>query len=121
MNPLFRDPYKVLEIAPDATKKEIRRAYRRLAMRFHPDRNPDNAQAEEKFKQVQWAYELLTVRKGQGKSSLTSSNQRREGPHSGSSHPFFGFFWAMRAYGNKNKKNKSAHPADNEEEGDFNA
>ena len=119
MNPLFRDPYKVLEIAPDATKKEIRRAYRRLAMRFHPDRNPDDAQAEEEFKQVQWAYETLTEKK---KKILTPGSPRQyERPFSWDSHPFFGFFWAMRAYGKKNKKNKSARPVDYKEEGDFNA
>lgn len=55
-----RDYYKVLDVARNATEVEIKKAYRRLAMKFHPDRNPDDKEAEEKFKECKEAYEVLT-------------------------------------------------------------
>ena len=55
-----RDYYKVLDVARTATEAEIKKAYRRLAMKFHPDRNPNDAEAEEKFKECKEAYEVLT-------------------------------------------------------------
>lgn len=55
-----RDYYKVLELARNATEAEIKKAYRRLAMKFHPDRNPDDKDAEERFKEAKEAYEVLT-------------------------------------------------------------
>jgi molecular chaperone DnaJ len=55
-----RDYYKVLEVARNATEAEIKKAYRRLAMKFHPDRNPDDKDAEDKFKEAKEAYEVLT-------------------------------------------------------------
>jgi len=57
MNGFSQDPYEILGIPRDATDSQIRRAHRRLPRRFHPDRNPDDPEAEERFKQVQWAYE----------------------------------------------------------------
>ncbi|WP_129778948.1 molecular chaperone DnaJ [Peristeroidobacter soli] len=55
-----RDYYKVLDVARTATEAEIKKSYRRLAMKFHPDRNPNDAEAEEKFKECKEAYEVLT-------------------------------------------------------------
>jgi molecular chaperone DnaJ len=55
-----RDYYTVLEVARTATEAEIKKAYRRLAMKFHPDRNPDDNDAEERFKEAKEAYEVLT-------------------------------------------------------------
>jgi molecular chaperone DnaJ len=55
-----RDYYKVLDLARTATEAEIKKAYRRLAMKFHPDRNPNDTEAEEKFKEAKEAYEVLT-------------------------------------------------------------
>lgn len=54
-----RDYYDVLEIPRDADDAVIKKAYRRLAMKFHPDRNPDDQQAEERFKECKEAYEIL--------------------------------------------------------------
>ncbi|TNG93230.1 molecular chaperone DnaJ [Pasteurellaceae bacterium USgator11] len=55
-----RDYYEVLGVARSADEKEIKKAYKRLAMKYHPDRNPDNKDAESKFKEVKEAYEILT-------------------------------------------------------------
>ena len=54
-----RDYYRTLEVAPEATEDEIRRAYRRLALQWHPDRNPGNTRAEERFKEISEAYAVL--------------------------------------------------------------
>lgn len=55
-----RDYYTVLGVAKGASKDEIKKAYRKLAMKYHPDRNPDNKEAEEKFKEAASAYEVLS-------------------------------------------------------------
>jgi molecular chaperone DnaJ len=55
-----RDYYKVLDVARTASEADIKKAYRRLAMKFHPDRNPGDHEAEEKFKEAKEAYEVLT-------------------------------------------------------------
>lgn len=55
-----RDYYQVLDVARTASEADIKKAYRRLAMKYHPDRNPDDAEATEKFKEVKEAYEVLT-------------------------------------------------------------
>ena len=54
-----RDYYQVLEVPRTATEAEIKKAYRRLAMKLHPDRNPDDHEATDKFKEVKEAYEIL--------------------------------------------------------------
>ena len=55
-----RDFYEVLDVARNASDEEIKKAYRKLAMKHHPDRNQDNPSAEEKFKEVKEAYEMLS-------------------------------------------------------------
>jgi molecular chaperone DnaJ len=55
-----RDYYEVLNVQKNASKDEIKKAYRKLAIQFHPDRNPDNAEAEEQFKEATDAYEVLS-------------------------------------------------------------
>ena len=55
-----RDYYQVLGVARNAAEDAIRKAYRRLAMKYHPDRNPDDAEAEERFKEAKEAYEVLS-------------------------------------------------------------
>jgi len=51
--------YEVLGVSRSATEEEIKKSYRRMALQFHPDRNPGNKEAEEKFKEAAEAYEIL--------------------------------------------------------------
>ncbi|HDZ10264.1 molecular chaperone DnaJ [Pseudohongiella sp.] len=55
-----RDYYEVLGVGRDATEGELKKAYRRVAMKHHPDRNPDNKESEEKFKEANEAFEVLS-------------------------------------------------------------
>lgn len=53
------DPYKVLGVSPDASDEEIKKAYRRLAKQYHPDRNPGDTEAAKKMQEVNAAYEQI--------------------------------------------------------------
>ncbi len=56
----YKDYYQILGVERSASADDVRKAYRKLAMQFHPDRNPGNKQAEEKFKEINEAYQVLS-------------------------------------------------------------
>ncbi len=58
--PTTRDYYEILNVPKSASDDDIKRAYRRLAMKYHPDRNPGDPEAEAKFRECAEAYEVLS-------------------------------------------------------------
>src|SRR5690349_10301752 len=55
-----RDYYEILGVARDAADADIKKAYRRVAMKYHPDRNPGDKESEDRFKEANTAYEVLS-------------------------------------------------------------
>ena len=73
----YKDYYKILGVAKDADEKAIKRAYRQLARQYHPDKNPENDAAEEKFKEINEAYEVLGTSENRAKYDQLGSNYHR--------------------------------------------
>lgn len=91
---IILDPYRALGVARDAGKDEIRKAYRKLARKYHPDSNPGNKEAEEKFKEINDAYVIL------------SDDKKREEYDLGGQQQGFGGFQqnAAQSHSRQNKK-----------------
>jgi curved DNA-binding protein len=92
----YKDYYKILGISRKASTDEIRKAYRKLAMQYHPDRNPGDKQAEERFKEVNEAYQVLSDSQKKAhydRVGSAYSNWQQRGAPSG------GFDWSQFSRG----------------------
>src|SRR3954453_4457707 len=78
-----RDYYEVLGVQRSASTPEIRKAFKRLAMEFHPDRNPGDKAAEERFKEISEAHEVLTDGEKRGLNDQYGHAGRRQGGFQG--------------------------------------
>lgn len=80
----YKDYYKILGVNRKANEEDIRKAYRKLAMQYHPDRNPNDKQAEERFKEINEAYQVLSDSKKRAHYDRLGSDystwQRRGAP-----------------------------------------
>ena len=81
-----RDPYEVLGVSHDATDEEIKTAYRRLAKKYHPDRNPGNQAAAEKMNEINAAYDA--IKSGEARRGAYGQGGYQQGYQSGG-HRFF--------------------------------
>lgn len=84
-----RDFYELLGVNRNASEQEIKKAYRKLAMKYHPDRNPDDTEAEERFKEIQKAYAVLSD--SQKRAAYDQYGHAGVDPSMGGGHGFGGF------------------------------
>ena len=96
-----KDYYKILGISESATDAEIKKAYRNLAKQFHPDKNPDNATAEARFKEVSEAYDVLGDSTKKKKYDELRRYSHGGGPGSMSYEDFRSRFGGFRSRGNE--------------------
>lgn len=84
------NPYKVLEVSDNATFEDIRKAYRRLARKYHPDSNPNNKAAEEKFKEINDAYTILSdeTKRAEYDNKSSSGQKNKAGSKPNGQGPF---------------------------------
>lgn len=89
---MIEDPYKVLGVSPDASDDEIKRAYRKLAKKYHPDVNPGDPVAAQKMQQVNAAYEQIK------NPEKARPNTGPQGSYGGYGYDPFGGAWQQRSY-----------------------
>ena len=85
---IIDDPYKILGVSPDASDEEIKRAYRKLAKKYHPDLNPGDAEAAKRMQEVNAAYEQI-------------KNPEKAQPNSGGYYDPFGGYSRQQGYGSQ--------------------
>ena len=86
-----QDYYEILSVSKDASGDEIKKAYRKLAMKYHPDRNPGDKEAENKFKEINEAYEVLKDEQKRAAYDRYGHEAFKQGAGMGGGNPFGGF------------------------------
>ena len=95
----FKDYYKILGVEKSATKVEISKAFRKLALKYHPDKNPNDKAAEEKFKEITEAHEVLSDPEKRKKYDALGANWNRYQTSGGGFEDFFSQFGGRRSGG----------------------
>lgn len=106
-----RDFYKILDVSKSASKKDIKKAYRKLAMKYHPDKNPDDETASDKFKEIGEAYETLA----DDDKRKTYDRHGEEGVKNmgqGGGHDPFANFFGHFGFGNQDEGQKEHKGSD---------
>lgn len=103
----MQDPYRVLGVSPSVTEDEIKKAYRNLAKKYHPDVNNGSAEAEARMKEVNEAYSLVMKMRREGTAGA-SSGQNAYGGYSGYGNPYGGFY----GYGGGQGYGQNTHSSD---------
>lgn len=94
----FKDYYKILGVDKNATTDDIKKAYRKLAMKYHPDRNPDDKSAEEKFKEITEANEVLSDPEKRKKYDMLGANWKNYQHTSSDFDDFYSQFGGRRSH-----------------------
>ena len=101
----YKDYYQILGVPKQASEKEIKRAYRKLAQKYHPDKNPDNKTSEEKFKTINEAYEVLGNADNRAKYDQLGQNYHRYQQMGGNPNDFDFSQWAAQGGGGQQRVN----------------
>ena len=100
-----KDLYKILEIDKGVSDSEIKKAYRKLAKKYHPDKNPNNIEAENKFKDISEAYEILGNKESRNRYDSVGYEQYTSNPNDFNPNEMFeNFFNSMRNQQNAQRK-----------------
>jgi len=98
----YKDYYKILGVDRKASEEEIKRAYRKLAMKYHPDRNPEDKQAEDKFKEINEAHQVLSDTQRRARYDQLGDSYQRWQQRGGSPGSFNWDEWISRTPGGGN-------------------
>lgn len=103
----YKDYYKILEVPKNASQEEIKKKYRKLAIKYHPDKNANNPKAEEKFKEISEAYEVLKDPEKRKKYDQLGANWKQyQHAHGGDS---AGFDWSQFAAAQGRRQSQGAY------------
>jgi len=105
-----KNPYEILGVKKDATEKEIKKAYKKLAIKWHPDKNPEDKEAVEKFKEATYAYEILSDSKKKAEYDRFGTVRGNRNSYAGNrDFDFFGNFDSVfnQFFRNKNQRRNS--------------